>query len=82
MPSEKNLSKVANKYSPLDYSGLSLPYFRYSNNRDHRSYKFQKFLTTGRRRPDFGVHKWDFGTQKRRFEMTKRRFCFDTSESL
>ena len=43
--------------------------------------KFQKFLTTGRRRPDFGVHKWDFGAQKRRFKMTKRRFCFSISES-
>ena len=54
---------------------------RYSNHRNNRNYIFQKILTTGGRRPDFGVHKWDFGAQKRRFEMTKRRFCFDNSES-
>ena len=55
-------------YSSRDYGNYS-------------DYKFQKFLTTGGRRPDFGVHKWDFGAQKRRFKMTKRRFCFSTSES-
>ena len=54
---------------------------RYSNHRNNRNYKFQKIMTTGGRRSDFGVHKWDFGAQKRRFKMTKRRFCFRTSES-
>ena len=38
--------------------------------------KFQKILTSRRRRPDFGLQRRRFESLKRRFKNQKRRFCF------